>query len=101
MVPFPPVVEPANTKGAFMTKHPREQYHSKAHALDIPLMIGVTYDEGTIKTAGKALEVKMDLIQMHVKCWRRSKHSKNRLKTLKLIFFYYVHSNVCPIRASR
>lgn len=54
MVPFPPVVEPANTKGAFMTKHPREQYHSKAHALDIPLMIGVTYDEGTIKTAGES-----------------------------------------------
>lgn len=52
MVPFPPVVEPAKTKGAFMTKHPREQHHSKAHALDIPLMIGVTYDEGTIKTAG-------------------------------------------------
>lgn len=65
MVPFPPVVEPANTKGAFMTKHPREQYHSKAHALDIPLMIGVTYDEGTIKTAGKALEVKIDLIRIH------------------------------------
>lgn len=52
MVPFPPVIEPANTKNAFMTKHPRD-LNPKAHALDVPLMIGLTYDEGTIKTAGK------------------------------------------------
>lgn len=50
MIPFPPVVEP-NLPGAFITKHPSEP-HEK-FALDIPLMTGVTSDEGVMKSARK------------------------------------------------
>lgn len=50
MIPFPPVVEP-NLPGAFITKHPREDHDDSS--LKIPLMTGVTFDEGAMKSARK------------------------------------------------
>lgn len=52
MVPFPPVVEP-DIPGAFITEHPRNVITAKS--LQIPLITGVTYDEGLLKTAGAKL----------------------------------------------
>ncbi|XP_058454954.1 carboxylic ester hydrolase [Malaya genurostris] len=48
MIPFPPVVEP-NLPGAFITKHPREEY--EPHAIALPWMTGLTMDEGALKSA--------------------------------------------------
>lgn len=50
MIPFPPVVEP-NHPGAFITKHPREGHDE--NSLMIPLMTGLTFDEGAMKSARK------------------------------------------------
>lgn len=48
MVPFPPVVEP-DLPGAFITKHPRETITENARA--VPLLTGITFDEGALKSA--------------------------------------------------
>uniref|UniRef100_A0A182QQQ3 Carboxylic ester hydrolase n=1 Tax=Anopheles farauti TaxID=69004 RepID=A0A182QQQ3_9DIPT len=48
MIPFPPVVEP-DLPGAFITKHPRDEYGP--HALALPWMTGLTQDEGALKSA--------------------------------------------------
>lgn len=48
MIPFPPVVEP-DLPGAFITKHPREGHDE--NSLSIPFMTGITYDEGSMKSA--------------------------------------------------
>lgn len=48
MVPFPPVVE-QDSPGAFLTWHPRSKHDEKS--LSIPLMTGLTFDEGVIKSA--------------------------------------------------
>uniref|UniRef100_A0A182NR34 Carboxylic ester hydrolase n=1 Tax=Anopheles dirus TaxID=7168 RepID=A0A182NR34_9DIPT len=48
MIPFPPVVEP-DLPGAFITKHPRDEY--EPHAIAIPWMTGLTQDEGALKSA--------------------------------------------------
>ncbi|XP_062554663.1 carboxylic ester hydrolase [Armigeres subalbatus] len=48
MIPFPPVVEP-DLPGAFITKHPRDEY--EPHALGLPWMTGLTLDEGALKSA--------------------------------------------------
>lgn len=48
MIPFPPVVEP-DLPGAFITKHPRDEY--EPHAISLPWMTGLTLDEGALKTA--------------------------------------------------
>lgn len=48
MIPFPPVVEP-DLPGAFITKHPRDEY--EPHALALPWMTGLTMDEGALKSA--------------------------------------------------
>lgn len=48
MIPFPPVVEP-DLPGAFITKHPRDEY--EPHALALPWMTGLTLDEGALKSA--------------------------------------------------
>ncbi|XP_053697726.1 juvenile hormone esterase [Sabethes cyaneus] len=48
MIPFPPVVEP-DLPGAFITKHPRDEY--EPHGLTLPWMTGLTMDEGALKTA--------------------------------------------------
>lgn len=50
MIPFPPVVEPQHP-GAFITKHPRDGLDEDA--LKIPLMTGLTFDEGAMKSARK------------------------------------------------
>lgn len=50
MIPFPPVVEPEHP-GAFITKHPREGHDE--NSLNIPLMTGLTFDEGAMKSARK------------------------------------------------
>lgn len=52
MVPFTPVVEP-DLPGAFITEHPRDVITE--NSLKIPLLTGVTYDEGLMKTAGKQI----------------------------------------------
>ncbi|XP_035896767.1 venom carboxylesterase-6-like [Anopheles stephensi] len=48
MIPFPPVVE-QDAPGAFITKHPREEY--EPHAIGLPWMTGLTLDEGALKSA--------------------------------------------------
>ncbi|XP_034475720.1 venom carboxylesterase-6 [Drosophila innubila] len=48
MIPFPPVIEPAH-KGAFLTVPPREA--EAPHGQQLPLMLGVTSEEGLLKTA--------------------------------------------------
>nr|XP_029723886.1 venom carboxylesterase-6-like [Aedes albopictus] len=48
MIPFPPVVEPDHP-GAFITKHPRDEY--EPHAMGLPWMTGLTMDEGALKSA--------------------------------------------------
>lgn len=48
MVPFPPVIEP-DLPGAFITKHPREIIAENTN--ELPLMTGITYDEGALKSA--------------------------------------------------
>ncbi|KAM8719542.1 hypothetical protein ACLKA7_005733 [Drosophila subpalustris] len=48
MIPFPPVVEPVH-EGAFLTSLPREA--SAPYGQELPLMIGVTSEEGLLKTA--------------------------------------------------
>lgn len=50
MVPFPPVVEP-DLPGAYITKHPRDIV--EPHGLSVPLMTGLTTDEGAMKSARK------------------------------------------------
>lgn len=50
MVAFQPVVEP-DLPGAFLTKHPRDIL--KETPQNIPLLTGITHDEGLIKSAGK------------------------------------------------
>ncbi|XP_041788891.1 juvenile hormone esterase [Anopheles merus] len=48
MIPFPPVIEP-DIPGAFITKHPRDEY--EPHAIELPWMTGLTFDEGALKSA--------------------------------------------------
>uniref|UniRef100_A0AAG5D402 Carboxylic ester hydrolase n=1 Tax=Anopheles atroparvus TaxID=41427 RepID=A0AAG5D402_ANOAO len=48
MIPFPPVVEP-DLPGAFITKHPRDEY--EPHAISLPWMTGLTLNEGALKSA--------------------------------------------------
>lgn len=48
MIPFPPVVEP-ELPGAFITKHPRDEF--EPHAIGLPWMTGLTLDEGALKSA--------------------------------------------------
>ncbi|XP_001992565.2 venom carboxylesterase-6 [Drosophila grimshawi] len=48
MIPFPPVIEPEHT-GAFLTLRPRDA--PLPHGQKLPLMIGVTAEEGLLKTA--------------------------------------------------
>lgn len=50
MIPFPPVVEPEHP-GAFITKHPRDGLDE--NSLKVPLMTGLTFDEGAMKSARK------------------------------------------------
>ncbi|XP_002011173.3 venom carboxylesterase-6 [Drosophila mojavensis] len=49
MIPFPPVIEPEH-EGAFLTQRPRE-VAQRPHGQELPLMIGVTAEEGLLKTA--------------------------------------------------
>lgn len=49
LIPFTPVVEP-DLPGAFLTEHPREVMSESS--AKIPLLTGVTYDEGLLRTAG-------------------------------------------------
>lgn len=52
MVPFTPVVEP-DLPGALITEHPRDVITE--NSLNIPLLTGITFDEGLMKTAGKKM----------------------------------------------
>lgn len=49
MIPFPPVVESLyqSEEEAFIS-----EFKFKKHSFDIPWLVGVTSDEGLIKTAG-------------------------------------------------
>lgn len=49
MVPFPPVIEP-NLPGAFITEHPLDTIPE--NSLRTPLMTGITFDDGLLKTSG-------------------------------------------------
>lgn len=46
---FTPIVEPY-LPGAFITEHPRNEISD--HAVKIPFLTGINYDEGLIKSAG-------------------------------------------------
>ncbi|KAH8290099.1 hypothetical protein KR044_013383 [Drosophila immigrans] len=48
MIPFPPVIEPQHAD-AFLTQLPREA--AAPHGQQLPLMLGVTSEEGLLKTA--------------------------------------------------
>uniref|UniRef100_A0A182PR39 Carboxylic ester hydrolase n=1 Tax=Anopheles epiroticus TaxID=199890 RepID=A0A182PR39_9DIPT len=58
MIPFPPVVEP-DIPGAFLTKHPRDEY--EPHAIGLPWMTGLTLDEGALKTLINVPELRKSL----------------------------------------
>uniref|UniRef100_A0A182JRH2 Carboxylic ester hydrolase n=1 Tax=Anopheles christyi TaxID=43041 RepID=A0A182JRH2_9DIPT len=58
MIPFPPVIEP-DIPGAFITKHPREEY--EPHAIGLPWMTGLTLDEGALKTLINVPELRKSL----------------------------------------
>jgi carboxylesterase type B len=67
MVPFPPVVEHEHD-GAFITVNPR--FVSDMHGNDVPLMTGVTTEEGVLKTG--ALIYDSDLTADLLKNWERA-----------------------------
>lgn len=64
MVPFPPVVEHEHTD-AFITENPR--FVNNMHGIDIPLMTGITSDEGVLKTG--ALIYNQELTTDLLKNW--------------------------------
>lgn len=68
MIPFPPVVEHEHP-GAFITKHPRDEV--APHALSLPWIIGLTSDEGSMKSAAFAVssELMKDLNENWEKAW--------------------------------
>jgi carboxylesterase type B len=67
MVPFPPVVEHEH-EGAFITATPR--FVSDMHGNDVPLMTGVTSEEGVLKTG--ALIYNQNLTADLLKNWERA-----------------------------
>lgn len=68
MIPFPPVVEHEH-EGAFITRHPRDEV--APHALSMPWIIGLTSDEGAMKSAAFAESPKLmaDLNENWDKAW--------------------------------
>lgn len=48
MIPFPPVVEPPSSS-AFLSVHPRNV--DIPHSISIPIIVGITSDEGALKSA--------------------------------------------------
>lgn len=68
MIPFPPVVEHEHP-GALITKHPRDEI--APHALSLPWIVGLTSDEGTMKSAAFAHspELMRDLNENWDKAW--------------------------------
>lgn len=67
MVPFPPVIEHEHDD-AFITENPR--FKSNMHGNEIPLMIGMTSEEGVLKTG--ALIYNSDLTADLLKNWDRA-----------------------------
>ncbi|CAH1730140.1 unnamed protein product [Chironomus riparius] len=67
MVPFPPVVEHEH-EGAFITENPR--FVMNPHGLNIPLMTGVTSEEGALKTG--AFIYNDDLREELLKNWEKA-----------------------------
>ncbi|KAG5672659.1 hypothetical protein PVAND_002771 [Polypedilum vanderplanki] len=67
MVPFPPVIEHEH-EGAFLTENPRFKFDM--HGNDVPLMTGVTSEEGVLKTG--ALIYNKDLTADLLKNWERA-----------------------------
>lgn len=51
MIPFKPVIEPKHV-GAFLTEDPLISVR-QGRLTDIPWMMGITSEEGTLKVAGK------------------------------------------------
>lgn len=68
MIPFPPVVEHEH-EGAFITKHPRDEL--APHALSLPWIIGLTSDEGAMKSApfAESPELMLELNGNWDKAW--------------------------------
>lgn len=68
MIPFPPVVEHEHP-GAYITKHPRDEL--APHGLSLPWIVGLTSDEGTMKSAAFAAssELMQDLNGNWDKAW--------------------------------
>lgn len=68
MIPFPPVVEP-DLPGAYLTKHPRDEL--EPHALPLPWIVGLTKDEGSMKSAAflNSDELMDDLNENWDKAW--------------------------------
>ncbi|CAG9859234.1 unnamed protein product [Phyllotreta striolata] len=51
MIPFKPVIEPKSTKNPFLPDHPLNIIKS-GKSMDVPIIIGVTSDDGGLKTSG-------------------------------------------------
>ena len=68
MIPFPPVVEHPHP-GAFITRHPRDEV--APHGLSLPWIVGLTSDEGSMKSAVFAAtpELMADLTANWDKAW--------------------------------
>lgn len=67
MIPFPPVVEHIHA-GAYITKHPRKEV--APHALSLPWIVGLTSDEGAMKSA--AFAVTPELMQSLNENWDKA-----------------------------
>lgn len=54
MIPFKPTIE-SEVEGAFLTKSPTEIVKSGQSA-DVPLMVGITSQDGALRAAGKGFK---------------------------------------------
>lgn len=54
MIPFKPVVEPKSAKDPFLPDHPLNIIKS-GKSMDVPIIIGVTSEDGGLKAAGKSI----------------------------------------------
>lgn len=99
MVPFPPVQE-HDHEGAFITENPR--FVTNMHGNDIPLMTGITSEEGVLKTG--AFIYNQDLTSDLLKNWERAlpislyydhhDYDKQQEITRKIDEFYFNHEKL-------
>ncbi|CAG9859232.1 unnamed protein product [Phyllotreta striolata] len=59
MIPFKPIIEPKSTKNPFLPDHPLNIIKS-GKSVDVPVIIGVTSQDGALKTSGYINENLLD-----------------------------------------